>query len=163
MTFATAALLLTTALAAPAVADSYNGQPNGYAQNHNGYGDHNGGGAFNDRDYSQGFHDRDFGEHGRFYYNGNVRQRLERLEHLTKFLARDGELNRWEANRAFDMLREIRFQVFKIRQDGYVSPWEKARLNRKLDQLVMFLRDARHDGRGWNRYDNVRDGYRQNY
>ncbi len=146
---ATAALLLTTALAGPAFAESWNDH-NGsaYSDQSQSYG-HNGDnrdGGFSDRDYGHGFNDNDFANSGRFYYHGDVRQRYERLENWTRFMARNGQLNRWQAERAFAMLREIRMQAFRGRDTGYVSPWQRVRLNRSLDHLTVFLREARHGG-----------------
>src|SRR6185369_12396525 len=153
MKIGAAALLLGTALAAPAFADSQgygnhggNGAHDNRSGDRDGYNDNDGSrGGYNDRDYGN-YNDRDFADHGRFYYGGNVRQRLERLEHWAKFMARSGQLNPWKARRAFEMLREVRFDAFGARRDGYVSPWEKARINRSLDRIVVFLRDARHGG-----------------
>lgn len=160
---ATAVLLMTAAFVSPTSAASWsdrNGAGYGAGVQTTAQNDHDWSGenrAYADRDYQQGFHDSEFSHRGRFYYNGNIRQRYERLEHWTRFMARSGQLTRREAAIAFEMLGNIRQQAFRGFNNGHVSPWQKARLNRGLDRLVMFLRQARYDGHSWGHHDG---GYR---
>jgi len=159
---ATAVLLMTAAFVSPTSAASWSGHDGaGYGgsvqtASHNDGNWNSDGRGYADRDYQQ-FRDNDFGNQGRFYYNGNIRQRYERLEHFTRFMSRSGQLSRRESAIAYEMLGDIRQQAFRAMNHGYMSPWQKAKLNRSLDQLVMFLRNARYDGPRWGGHDG---GYR---
>jgi len=168
------AILSTTALAGPSLAAPGDGAD----YHHGGAGtggyqdapdathdqDHRGGddegrwngrgqdqGRFDDRDYGQGVHDYDFGEHGRFYYRGDVRDRLARLEHWLNFLVRSRQISRWEAYRVSNALDSIRHQAFYFRRDGFLSWQERRMLNARLDSVVAFLRQERQHGfHGWS-------------
>lgn len=164
MTAAAAAVLITASLAGQTMA-----QPQA-PQNMGAQRDYHQGGDYGDRSYGQdnrgdygrgdygaqdrefgdrSFNDRDFNQRGRFYYGGEIRQRMERIEQWASFGARNGRLNRWEADRVYRMLDQIRQEARFARRDGYVSPREQMRLNARLDDAVRFLR--RHMSRdGWN-------------
>jgi len=158
-TMIAAALLMTTALGTPALADSWNGHDtgNGYASGdnsygyqgtHNGYGDQRDGGSFRDHDsYDQ----------GRYGFGDDTRQRLERIEHWVRYMIQSGELNRWQTHRAFDMLHSVREEASYGQRDGRTSPWERAKLDRSLDQLVSFLRDSQNNGRGFGGHNDRDD------
>lgn len=157
-TAAAAAVLIAASLAGQAFA-----QPQGQYQQgaqrdyHQGgdYGDRNGpsvrDGDYGDRDFGdRNFNDREFNQSGRFYYGGETRQRLEKIEQWTRFSVRSGRLNRWQGERVFDMLRSIKQQAHAFRRDGVVTPRERMVLNRRIDNTVQYLRghmDRRpHDG-----------------
>jgi hypothetical protein len=144
---ATAALMLSAA--SPTLADTMgSGYHQGDAWSHSGSQDndysHHG---YSDRDYHGGFNDRDFDNGGRFYYGGDIRQRFERLEHFTRYLAHSGALNRWEARRAFAMLDDIRDEMRASRDHGGMSAWRRATINRNLNQVRWFLRSHSDDER----------------
>lgn len=153
MAAASAALLITASLGGQAFAQSYgdhggqpqpayqqggdHGQRGGYDQR----GDQGAAGAY-DRDFGdRGFNDREFDQRGgRFYYGGDIRQRMERIEQWARFGARNGRLDRRDARRAFGMLDQLRQQVRWSNRDGVVSPREQMMLNGRLDQVVRFIR-----------------------
>lgn len=157
-----AALLIAASLGGQAFAQSYGDrhggqsqpaydQRGGYGQGDYGRGEYGGSSAY-DRDFgARGFNDRDFDQRGgRFYYGGDIRQRMERIEQWARFGARSGRLNRWEARRAFAMLDQVRRQVRWSNRDGFMSPRERMVLNGRLDEVVRFIRvhqDRFDDGR----------------
>lgn len=162
-----AALLIAASLGGQAFAQSYGDhgyggqQPPAYDQRGGygpgdqgdyGRGDDRGGGAY-DRDFGdRRFDDRAFDQRGgRFYYDGDVRQRMERIEQWARFSTRSGRLNRWEARRVFGMLDQVRQQLRWSGRDGFVSPREQMMLNGRLDQVVRFIR-AHNDFNGDRRY-----------
>ena len=157
-----AALLIAASIGGQAFAQSYGdhgygGQPQpAYDQRDHGQGgygqDNYGGPGAYDRDFgARGFNDRDFDQRGgRFYYGGDVRQRMERIEQWARFGARSGRLSHWEARRAFAMLDQVRQQVRFSHRDGFISPREQMMLNDRLDEVVRFIRTHQHrfdDGR----------------
>lgn len=124
----------------------------GYGQGDYGRGQYGGSSAY-DRDFGdRGFNDHDFDQRGgRFYYGGDVRQRMERIEQWARFSARSGRLNHWEARRVFGMLDQVHQQFRWARRDGFVSPREQMMLNGRLDEVVRFIRNHR-DYDGGRRY-----------
>jgi hypothetical protein len=147
-----AALLIAASIGGQAFAQSYGGhgdwggQPQPAYDQRGDYGrggqDNYGGPSAYDRDFGdRGFNDRDFDQRGgRFYYGGDVRQRMERIEQWARFGARSGRLNRWEARRVFGMLDQVRQQARWARRDGFISPREQMMLNGRLDEVVRFIR-----------------------
>jgi hypothetical protein len=150
---ASAALLIAASLGGQAFAQNYGGHGSGgqpqpaydqrgdYGQGDHGRGDY-GAQSNYDRDFgARGFNDRDFDQRGgRFYYSGDVRQRMERIEQWARFGARSGRLNRWEARRAFGMLDQVRQQARWSNRDGFMSPREQMALNGRLDEVIRFIR-----------------------
>jgi hypothetical protein len=59
---------------------------------------------------------------------------------------RSGELTRREAQRAQAGLAKIRIDERYARADGNVSPRERARLQRELNQESRFIYRQKHDG-----------------
>jgi len=173
-TAAAAAVLITASLAGQALAQPGQGYQGGYQQqgpggyghqgagqggpggyDHGDRGDYDRGGPSSyDRDFGdRNFNDREFDQRGRFYYGGDIRQRVERIEQWARFSVRSGRLNRWQAHRVFAMLDGVRQEARYARRDGFVSPREQARLNMRLDETVRFLRSHMNHG---PRYDDRR-------
>jgi hypothetical protein len=162
-TAAAAAVLITASLAGQALAQPQGAYPQSAPQRdfHQGgdYGDRNGpslrdrqGG---DREFGdRNFNDREFDQRGRFYYGGETRQRLDKIEQWARFGVRSGRLNRWQAGRVFEMLRSIKQQARAARRDGFVSPRERMVLNHRIDATVRFMRTHMNRGpyNGGRRY-----------
>lgn len=63
---------------------------------------------------------------------------------------RSGELTRREARRLEAQEARIRVDERFARRDGYVSPRERARLNRELDRSSRNIYHQKHDGQDRN-------------
>ena len=113
------------------------------------WGDRDNRGSFQDRDYGGGFSDGDFGERGRFYYGGDVRERLDRLAHFVRYLTRTHQIGFWQAHRLYDTLGSIKAQAFFFQRDGRLSWQEKRVLNARIDMAIVMIGQGTH-GHGWS-------------
>ena len=83
----------------------------------------------------------------------NVDQRQAQLERRIDWGVRNGSLDRTEANYLRTEARRIAFVESRYRMDG-LNGWERADLDRRLDQLSENIRKQTHDsqyGYGYGR------------
>jgi hypothetical protein len=145
-----AAVLIAASLGGQALAQPPGGgqQPSGQRDYHQGgdYGDRNGPSLRDqqqsgDRDFGdRNFNDREFDQRGRFYYGGETRQRIDKIEQWARYSVRSGRLTGGQADRVFTMLQSIRQQARAFRRDGVVTPRERMILNSRIDDTVRYLR-----------------------
>jgi hypothetical protein len=146
-----ATLLMATAV--PVFADSQDGHYSGSGYTYRHDGDYRGADNADDH-YGLDRNDRGQGTYdgGWYAFGGDAGQRMEHIKNWVRYMARSGELNHWQAHRAFDMLWNIRQEASYCQHGGHGAPWECAQLNYRIDRLVAFLRDARNDGDGNDHY-----------
>ncbi|AXK38160.1 hypothetical protein [Crenobacter cavernae] len=71
---------------------------------------------------------------------------------------RAGQLNRHEAFRLTQMVRDYQRQRRDYLADGRLSGWERDRLQRRYDELSHRIRSARHDRQRDRPYHRPHDG-----
>ena len=119
------------AIALPAAADGYDRGSYGY--------EHGRGG-----DYDRG------GDYGRGGYGQDISRSIERLDSkISRSLAMH-RISYREAQRLQWQVREVKqSQRSYWRNDGRLSGWERADLQRKIDRIEASLRWQRNDDDGW--------------